>query len=191
MVLVVMLPSPGRAQQNDSCANAREVVSIGPTTTDTERQFEITGETFRVTYDVTILEEDEFPTVIIDIDSGVGTGPFVQVSETEQDTFISTAGPGNFDGTFTVDPPNTARYSITIEDCGGQNGSPDTDGNGADDDQYDDGTDDPGTVNDPGDVIEDTTPDKPLPKTGGTPLILGAGLLLVCASLLCARILRT
>ncbi|MDP9410369.1 MAG: hypothetical protein M3P70_07690 [Actinomycetota bacterium] len=152
------------------------MISIGPTTTDTERQFDITGETFRVTYDVTILEEDEFPTVIIDIDGEAGEGPFVQVSETEQDSFISTAGPGTFDGTFTLDPPNTARYSIIIEDCGGQGGGNPGGGSGGGGGAGGGGAGNPAVLqysNDPGkgNVVPGTIPKKPLPNTGGASLL--------------------
>ena len=40
------------------------------------------------------------------------------------------------------------------------------------------------------DVILKTVPNKPLPKTGGVPLILGAGVLLALAALLSIRVLR-
>ena len=40
------------------------------------------------------------------------------------------------------------------------------------------------------DVIRKTVPDKPLPKTGGTSLILGAGVLLAVAAILSIRVLR-
>lgn len=40
------------------------------------------------------------------------------------------------------------------------------------------------------DVIIKTVPDKPLPKTGGVSLLLGAGLLLACATGLFVRVLR-
>lgn len=39
-------------------------------------------------------------------------------------------------------------------------------------------------------VIVNTIPDKPLPKTGGISLVAGAGLLLVCATVLSIRVLR-
>jgi len=48
-----------------------------------------------------------------------------------------------------------------------------------------------GAVDDPAGVVDDTTPGKPLPKTGGIPLVLGAGVLLACATLLSVRLLRS
>ena len=40
------------------------------------------------------------------------------------------------------------------------------------------------------DVVVKTVPDKPLPKTGGFPLLMGAGVLLACAAVLSVRVLR-
>lgn len=109
----------GDEQRNGSCAGAREVENTGPTTTDAERQFRVTGETFRVTYDVTLLERNEFPTVTIDFADRFGAGPLLFVDESESDSFISTEGPGSFDLTIQVSPPNTARYEVAVEDCTG------------------------------------------------------------------------
>lgn len=159
----------GSEQSGGSCPGAEEVKSVEPTTTDTEGQFEIAGETFRVTYDVNISQPNQFPTIIIDIEDRLGLGPFVQISETGSDRFISTEGPGSFDFTVQVDPPNTAEYEIIIEDCAGV---------AADEDDEEE------IVN---------VPNDPLPDTGGMPVsavVSLAALLLVGASLVGVAALR-
>jgi hypothetical protein len=180
---------------NAECANPREVVSFGPTITDSEEQnVRIAGESFRVTYDVTILEPDEGATVIIDIDGQSGEGSFVQISETEQDSFISTASPGTFDITVSVDPPSTVRYTVTVEDCGaagtgnGDLNCDDFDSQADAQAAFDAGTTDPNNLDADadgeacedfpyGDIIDDggDNDDDDLPETGGPPLALFAG----------------
>lgn len=55
------------------------------------------------------------------------------------------------------------------------------------DDQYD--NDDDGDVDDPDDVVPGTGGDKPLPNTGGAPLLLGAVSLAIAAALVARRTL--
>ena len=74
-----------------------------------------------------------------------------------------------------LDPDGDGNACEPFEDDAGEGGPAQT--------QY-------GAVNDPADVVDDTTPGKPLPKTGGIPLVLGAGVLLACATLLSVRLLR-
>jgi len=87
------------------------------------------------------------------------------------------AGPGTFSLEIRADE---ASYTITVEDCAGAPADPGDEPGGA-----------PGDANNPDDVIDDTIPKKPvLANTGGFPLLLGAGLLLVCAAAVSVRILR-
>ena len=69
---------------------------------------------------------------------------------------------------------------ITCDDDGtGTNGNNRADTDTPSEDQYESN-----------DVIRKTVPDKPLPKTGGASLILGAGVLLAVAAILSIRVLR-
>lgn len=86
------------------------------------------------------------------------------------------------------DPGTGEVVSSTGITCGGEtrvanNGGQEEGNGGPDDTQY--GTDDREIT-----VIVETIPKKPLPKTGGVPLLLGAGMLLACATLLSVRLLR-
>ncbi len=82
-------------------------------------------------------------------------------------------GEGNGNGT-----PGNDQYDN--EDGGGNGGTPG-------DDQYD--NDDDGDVDDPDDVVPGTGGDKPLPNTGGAPLLLGAVSLAIAAALVARRML--
>lgn len=68
----------------------------------------------------------------------------------------------------------------------------DDDGQACETTDYGTGPDDQQYENEPkkDDVIIITIPDKPLPKTGGFPLFVGAAMLLTCAAALAVRILR-
>ncbi len=70
---------------------------------------------------------------------------------------------------------------VAPADDDGADGSARADDDGADDRQY---ADDRKV-----DVIIKTVPDKPLPKTGGSPLLLGAGLMLLAATVLGSRVI--
>ena len=65
-------------------------------------------------------------------------------------------------------------------DDDGANGAAPTNNDGPDDQQYGDRKEN---------VIIKTVPDKPLPKTGGFPLLAGAGLMALAATLLGARVI--
>ena len=148
----------GGTQGDSSCANAEEVANVGPTTDNSVTPFETTGRTFRVSYDVTFIEEDAFSSVEIDVEDRFGLVDFEIVERSERDRFIVTEGPGAYELIVNVEPANSARYSVSIEDCAGVNSSND---------------DEDDIINDPGGN---------LPNTGGAPLsalMVGAALLLV------------
>ena len=159
-----------------TCPGATEVATLGPTTDNSERQnAKITGETFRVTYDVEVIDRNDFFLLTIDVSGRFGEGPLVFVEETDSNSFLVTESPGNFDITVTVDEPDTARYTVTVEDCRG------TDNN------------DPGGAADPDDVMPGTAAEGDLPNTGGAPLpatIFAIALLVASATLLRASVRR-
>ena len=78
----------GGTQGDSSCANAEEVANVGPTTDNSVTPFETTGRTFRVSYDVTFIEEDAFSSVEIDVEDRFGLVDFEIVERSERDRFI-------------------------------------------------------------------------------------------------------
>ncbi len=97
--------------------------------------------------------------------------------------------PGGEDS-FDTDGDNTVAGSTGITGCAQTTGML-TAGHGGDGAATDDdGADDQQYANDrKKNVIIKTVPDKPLPKTGGSPLLLGAGLMLLAATVLGARVI--
>jgi len=160
------------------------VRTVGPTTENTRTPFTTTGDVFRVSYDVAFDDPGAFNSADIDIETrSGGLVEYANVSEDEINSYIVTEGAGSYNLVVKIDPPNGATYTVTIEDCGAT-----TQGNGDDngtaaDDQYNGGDvsndddsdvsndDDSGDVSNPKDVIPDTTSKKPLPNTGGVPLL--------------------
>ena len=171
-----------------SCQNPQEVITVGPTTENTRTAFTTTGDVFRVSYDVAFEDPDAFNSADIDVEDRFGLVDFAIVDEDEQNSFIVTEGAGSYDLVVNIQPPNGATYKVTIEDCGiAANGNGDNDGNGGD---VNGGDVNSGDVNNPDKVIPDTTSKKPLPDTGGVPLL---GLAAVALALVGAgfSILRT
>lgn len=166
----------GGARAEGACANAEEVASVDPTQDNSVTPFETTGRTFRVSYAVSGL--DRFETVEIDIE-GRFAFDFATVEQNGSDSFIVTEEAGSYELVVNIRPQNSARYTVTVEDCGGT-------GDGPAGDQY---GDDDGDVDDPDDVVGGPKDDKPLPKTGGAPVLLGAAALALASALLARRIL--
>jgi len=197
-LLVFAFPAWGQeTSSSDACQNPQEVVTVGPTTENTKTPFTTTGDVFRVSYDVAFDDPEAFNHADIDIETpSGGLVEFANVSEDETNSYIVTEGAGSYNLVVKIDPPNGATYTVTIEDCGATTqGNGDDNGTAADDqysdgaadDQYNDGggsndggdvsngdvsnDDDGGDVSNPKDVIPDTTSKKPLPNTGGVPLL--------------------
>ena len=96
------------------------------------------------------------------------------------DHAVETSDPGFYtDGDYAV----VSSVGIACQTAGEPSGEGDEDAGGgeADDQQYGDRKED---------VIIETVPDKPLPKTGGFPLLVGAGLMLLTATILGSRVIR-
>jgi hypothetical protein len=163
-------------QQDGSCPNPTEVAKVETTSDNTRTPFKISGETFRVSYDVTFEDPDGFNLVEIDIEDRFGLVAFENVGENGSDSFIVTEGPGSFELVVNVTPNNGATYTVTVEDCAGEDSST------------------PGETTDPEGVEKGTIPKQPLPPTGGLPLmglvVLGLALVGVGSSIVRAGIGR-
>ena len=160
------LPGPGASE---GCDNPREITTF----TGQERRrtaiFQVSSEVMRIRYFIEPTSD---------------TGGFLAVDVLKEndnlffDGFVSEVvnGPSGGSENILLDEPGRyfleidpfdVSYQIAVDACGGdlppQPGGSDTPPG----DQYDDG----GDMNNPEDVIDDTTSKKPLPPTGGVPLL--------------------
>jgi hypothetical protein len=162
-------PEQRDAQASAACPGAVLLDSVGPTDRDlaTSRPFTITGESFRLTYETTDADQSGLPFLDVTVLDAAGNEVGGQVIFDEGVVReIVRASPGRFDIEARAED---LKYKLTVEDCtgGGNNGQPNpTNPSG---DQYNNGS------NNPNDVVDNTVSDKPLPNTGGVPL-LGLGL---------------
>ena len=172
-------------QANAACPGAVLIDTVGPTDADlvTGRPIPITGESFRLTYETTDADASGFPFFDVTVldEAGNEVGGQVIFDEGVVREIVS-ASPGRFDIETTAED---LKYTLTIEDCtgddpgppdpppGGNNGQP-VPTNPAPDDQYNN------DVDDPDDVVDNTESDKPLPNTGGVPLLGLAVFSLIC-----------
>ncbi len=140
---------------NDDCPGAKEVASLESETESQEESFFVTGDSFRINYDVTI--NDEFSSVAVRALDDDGQIDSELVFDTSEGDFVVLEGPGEF--TLEVEVDGDAEYTATVEDCAG-------DGEDGGEDENGDGT--------PDDVVDDNEDDGNLPDTGGTS---GSGLL--------------
>ena len=145
-------PAFAQTNENDDCPGADEVASLGPTTNDLREAFEVTGDSFRVSYDVTFEDPDDLNDFTVDIEDEFGLVESDSVSADDSRTFFVPEGPGNFEVVTDVEPDTGATYTLTVEDCVG-NGDGNDNVSGDDNDTNGD------------DIIN--VPDKPLPNTGG------------------------
>ena len=127
--------------------------------------FDITGESFRVTFDVTNSTDDDEAVLFFNITVNEDNGDFVDTISQEgegADSSIVNQAPGTF---FLDVSAINVDYTITVEDCTGEDtqGGGTTDNTGGDGDANDDG------------VIDNTIPRKPLPDTGGSTATLVVG----------------
>jgi len=180
-------PSDGDPRAGTECQGAEVLDTVGPTDEDLILgPFDITGESFRLTYETTDADASGFPfvdvTVLDEANNEVG-GRVIFEEGKEQE--IVGGGPGSF----TLEArAEDLQYTITVEDCtGGDEPGPPTpppDDSGGDDGPGNDGQPVPRNpvpedrfrtdVDPENDVIHNTVSDEPLPNTGGVPL-LGLG----------------
>jgi hypothetical protein len=159
------------AQANAACQGAVLVGSVGPTDEElvTRRPFLITGESFRLTYETSDADESGLPFFDVTVldESGEEVGGRVIFEEGIQQEIVR-ASPGRFAFEATAED---LKYKLTIEDCTGEGNPPSGDQpvptDPIPDDQYRRDVDPPNED----DVIDDTISDKPLPNTGGAPLL--------------------
>lgn len=196
LAVLVLVAAPVQAQEtaaedqyvpgpDEQCPGAVVVGTITGTDNQIE-PFTITGDALRVTYVVEFtVPAREFRLVDIEINDRFGLIESESVDEDRADSFLVPEGPGNFELEVDVEPENGANYTVTIEDCAGEDPTAPVD---------EDDNEDPGDLSDPEDVDEDTIPDQPLPDTGGLPLVglvvLGLALLGVGSSVVRAGIGR-
>ncbi len=188
---------PG-AGPTEGCADPEEVTQFAGSTDRRTNPFSVSGDVLRLRFST--VETGEFGGTF-DVDVFEQNGDYVDsitvVQESTSDTQnILLPKPGAYYLEIFADDMT---YELAVDDCGtvDAGGPSDGDTDGPDDDQYgnppnDQPDDEPGGVDDqPDDVIDKTIPeDTKLVETGGFPLLLGAGLLLVCATGLFVRVLR-
>jgi hypothetical protein len=161
------LPGPGATE---GCDDPREIATFAGQELRRTAVFEVPTDVMRIRYfiepttdfggflDVEIFKKGEVIPVDL-VSTELRAGP----SGGSENVLLDESGTYYLE----IDPFDVS-YQIAVDACGGdlppQPGGP---GNAADD-QYNNGG---GDVNDPDDVIPDTTSKKPLPNTGGVPLV--------------------
>lgn len=151
-------------QSDEGCSNPQVVETFSGTENQRTPQFQITGSTFRLSYDVEVTDPNGFPVLDAEVldDSGQPIGEGFLTFEDDGSQNIL-AGPGTFSLEISADG---VEYTVTVEDCGGN-------------DRTTGGGDGSGgnvgiTERRNGDVIINV-PEKPLPPTGGLPVSLMVG----------------
>jgi hypothetical protein len=200
IALLLVFAFPAWAQSSGACQNPQVVRTVGPATENTKTPFTTTGNVFRVSYEVAFKDPEALNHAGIDIETpSGGLVKYANLSEDETNSYIVTEGAGSYNLVVKIGPPNGATYTVTIEDCVGSEtttpppetttpppettapppetsstpspiptpsptptGSPSPGGPGGPS---------PGPVDNPDKVIPDTTSKKPLPDTGGVPLL--------------------
>ena len=193
IVLAPLLPNRAEAQDN-ICSETTTVLEIDSTTADRTESFRTTQRSFLVTYDVNFTDDQNSDN---SFDLEIRDGSRVVQSETSTEdgpsSFLVLEQPGTFTVEADVEPDKAAEYEVLIEECADEDGGGGNGGGTPGDDQYDNddgGADDgDGDVNDPDDVVQGTGSDKPLPNTGGVPLLAGAVSLAIAAALVARRTL--
>ncbi len=104
---------------SSACLNPQVVLTVGPTTQNTRVPFAITGNVFRVIYDVTFADPEAFNLAEFNVEDEFGLVDFANVSENEANSFIVTEGAGTYDLVVNIRPPNGATYTVNVEDCRG------------------------------------------------------------------------
>ena len=166
--------------QNDNqngdgnCPSAETVLDEFTGSGDQQTEtFDITGESFRVTFDVTNFTDEDDTVLSFNISVIEDNGDFVDSISQEGegvDSSIVNQAPGTF---FLDVSAINVDYTITVEDCTGDDDGSDVSGD-------DNNSNDDDDANNDG-VIDDTVPDKDLPDTGGSPLIVVGGVTLLSA----------
>jgi hypothetical protein len=184
---VLLLAIPSEAQQgNEGCANPRQVRTFNGTQNQITPAFNITGNTFRLRYDLTDLDEDPgFDSFSIRpiAEDGIGVGDSVLVFDPGSGSQNILEGPGSF--TLEIESDGFD-YEVVVDDCTGT-----ASGNAENSEPSAAQNNEPSTAQANGNqdrrsrVIPKTIPRKRLPPTGGIPayvtmagaILTGVGLL--------------
>lgn len=125
---VLLIVQPSEAQQggatgagaggNEGCADPREVETFNGTENQITPSFNITGNTFRLLYDITDLDADPLGDIINirPVDDGGPVGGAVTLQDPGNGSQNVLEGPGSF--TLEIES-NGFEYSVTVEDCTG------------------------------------------------------------------------
>ncbi len=170
---IVCGDSGGNGGTDGSCPGARAVETLTGTADDSTSEFNITGTSFRIRYDVTRL--DSPPLTISALDENDSLVETLRVDQVGTGSFLVNQGPGRF---VVEAAARGADYTITVEDCtqsgprgDGANTGGNNTGNAAET-QY-------ATEGKEVTVIVETIPDKTiLVKTGGPILPIIGGVIL-------------
>lgn len=193
LAVLVLIAGPAVAQEEDppaveeqydseaspeGCENPQEVATFTGTENQRTETFEISGETFRITYETEPVGADPFlPTVEVDVlkEQGQPIREGFLVFDGEDGSENILAGPGTFRLEIRADE---ASYTLVVADCQPVEVPPS----------------DPSPGKKPPGVIHKTIPKQPLPPTGGIPFaglaVVGLALLGVGSSIACAGVGR-
>ena len=167
-------PGPGAPGPDSECPGARVVNTTTGSGDKQSSVFDVTGSSFRVTTSLTGDSEFLFFSVDVNKENG-GYATSIDRESYGTDSSIVNAGPGNF--FLDILAANT-NYTVTVEDCAGSaGGDGDTGGSGGQ----------PNPVNNPDEVIPDTTSRQPIPDTGGPPYLPVGAVVLLGTALLVGR----
>ena len=165
---------------SEGCANPQEIATFEGEESRRTRTFDVPTDVLRVRFFIEPNDQQVggFLSVNVSDDSGLIDSFTTEVVEepASGNEILLLDESGSY--SFEIEPFDVS-YEIAVDACGG-----DTDGDNNDDVVSGDDNDD----ND-NDVIDDTIPNKPLPDTGGFPLILagGVGFLSLCGILAALR----
>ena len=135
--------------------------------------FSITGDSFRITTTLVATGDPQFLFFSAGVEEQNGQNVTTVDREAPgTDSSIVNAGPGSF---FLDILAANVDYTIVVEDCVDTQGNPPANN--------------PGDPGDPGGVVPGTGNGKPLPRTGGVPLLFGAAAFALASALLARRIL--
>jgi hypothetical protein len=108
--------------QAQGCRDQRTLLTIGSETKNVTKKFNIEDDKFRVSYKVTFNNNNPDNKFTVEITEG---SKKVESNSTEKNvtnrSFTVNEGSGEFKLETTVKPPQGAKYSLTIQDCRGDN----------------------------------------------------------------------
>ena len=150
-------------QGDEGCENPEQVDTFTGTENQITPNFDITGNTFRLRYEITDLDDDPgFDSFNIRPigEDGIGVGQSVLVFDEGSGTENILEGPG----AFSLEIQSEGfEYTVTVEDCVGTNQNDGNRNNGQNRSNRNRSTPE-------NSVIRRTVPNKPLPPTGGLPV---------------------